>query len=828
MADYLPIDLDGARNAGVTVLGDSNEPPLGDQQVHGLPFAVGSDRARCFVATGGDVLSAVEIDIGHPARRVLVLHRLLESSLLEGGPVGVHVADYVFGYADGGEERVAIRERFEIGIVRPPRAHGDIATYGHVPFRAFPDRPPALRAQSESPYEPPGFRQPQPVGYYLFAWANPHPARPLATLMVVPKGPRFVIAAITLGQRDEDPLPRQPARPLVVELAPGQTDAPLAVEVDRGFVSSMFALPGDDVDAYLAAEVAGFGDVRGDEAGSGFAYVTAIPSATVTVTLGDGPRAEIEWRELEEGNIVERHGLRVRVAEDGRNWVRTRVVDDATGTLLPCRVHFRSAEGVPYAPHGHQGEIRNDVWNASLGGDVRLGQAVYAYIDGTCEGWLPRGDVLVDVARGFEYEPLRERITIEPGQQDLTLRLRRWCDLRSQRWFSGDTHVHFLSTQGGHTEAQAEDVAVLNLLLSQWGHFFTNTEEFTGGPSISSNGDTIVYATQENRQHVLGHLTLLGLRDPVMPWCSDGLNEAEFAGSIETTLSHWADRCHAQGGIVVIPHLPVPNGEPAALIATDRVDGVEFLTQDPYFHNEYYRYLNCGYRLPLVGGTDKMSSEVPVGLYRTYVEIPDEEFTYESWCRNLAAGRTFLSGGPIISLKVEGRAIGDVVALPAGGGTVEVHAWAESIFPITRLEIVGHGRVIASTEAAAGVRRLELRERLQIDGHTWIAARTAGGPSYFDSPAHNDLWSRRVMAHTSPIYIACGGEWELFEPSTAQYMLTLVEGSLTHIREMALRDRPGTTTHHHGEEDHLAFLERPFHEAAEAIHRRLHRFGIQH
>ena len=307
MTDYVPIDLDGARNVGVAVLGDSDDPPLGNQQVHGLPFAVGSDRARCFVVAGGDVLSAVEIGIGCPAHRVLVLHRLLESSLLEGGPVGVHVADHVFGYADGGEERVAVRERFEIGIVRPPRAHGDIATYGHVPFRAYPDRRPALRAQSESPYEPPGFRQPQPVGYYLFVWANPHPARPLATLTVVPKGPRFVIAAITLGQRDEDPVPRQTARPLVVELAEGPPGAPLAVDVDRGFVSSVFALPGDDVDAYLAAEVAGFGDARRDGVGSGFAYVTAIPSATVTISLGDEPRAEIEWRELSSSSLQRRN-----------------------------------------------------------------------------------------------------------------------------------------------------------------------------------------------------------------------------------------------------------------------------------------------------------------------------------------------------------------------------------------------------------------------------------------------------------------------------------------------------------------------------------------
>ena len=95
-----------------------------------------------------------------------------------------------------------------------------------------------------------------------------------------------------------------------------------------------------------------------------------------------------------------------------------------------------------------------------------------------------------------------------------------------------------------------------------------------------------------------------------------------------------------------------------------------------YNHLEYYRYLNGGYRLPLVGGTDKMSSEVPVGLYRTYVFIPPEQdFTYQTWCANLAAGRTFMSGGPIISLSVDGHVIGDTLHLAGNGGTVEVEAW---------------------------------------------------------------------------------------------------------------------------------------------------------
>src|SRR4030095_12583198 len=116
-----------------------------------------------------------------------------------------------------------------------------------------------------------------------------------------------------------------------------------------------------------------------------------------------------------------------RVGEP-RNWVETVVLDDDTGRPVPCRVHFRSLAGVPYQPHGHHDHVNSDLgtWHVDVGGDLRLGRVTYAYIDGTCQGWLPRGDVVVDVARGFEYEPVRQVVTIAPGQRELTLRLKRW------------------------------------------------------------------------------------------------------------------------------------------------------------------------------------------------------------------------------------------------------------------------------------------------------------------------------------------------------------------------------------------------------------------
>jgi hypothetical protein len=836
MGEYTAVDLTAFHNAGLALLGNQGPVPLGLQQFRGLPFLVGTDPQRCFVAFGEGLQNApLSVPINVSARSVIVAHRLLASDISTGGPVGVPIAEYVFTSQSGEEERVTICDRFEIAEI--PTA------WGQLPFRAVPDQSDNLPARYIGRFDETGERQTEANqaaahGYYLWAWQNPHPERPLAALTVIPSGPRFLIAGVTLGHTDEYPFVRSGARPLKMTITdPAAAAQPfdLAVAVDRGVTTFPYPLPRTSPAEFLADPLAGWGEPPNGQSSPASVEIAALPSATVTVTQGSDVLGRAGWGEIEEKKVVELSRVRLELLDGGRNWVRTTVVDDETGQPVPCRVHFRSLDGIPYQPHGHHNRVNADMgtWHIDVGGDVRLGSMSYAYIDGTCQGWLPRGEVLVDVARGFEYEPLRTLVTIAPGQQELTLRLKRWCNMNARRWFSGDTHVHFLSTQGSHTEAQGEDLNVVNLLLSQWGHLFTNTEEFIGSPSVSRDGRTIVYASQENRQHMLGHLTLLGLKKPVMPWCTDGPSEAEMGGTLEVTMSDWADRCHAQGGTVILPHLPNPNGEPAAMIATGRIDAVEFLRHgyEPprlggmYNHMEYYRYLNGGYRLPLVGGTDKMSSDVTVGLYRTYVFIPpDQDFTYETWCTNLAAGRTFMSGGPIISLSVDGHAIGDTVRLSGNGGTVEVETWAESIFPIHTLEVIQQGRIVASTEDRTGARRLELKARVKVAGHTWLAARVSG-TDYTKPILHHDVWRRGVVAHTSPIYVACGGDWSLFDQDTAQYMLTLIDGSLTYIRELSPRDRPGTVTHHHGEKDHEAYLERPFLEAQETIRRRMHELG---
>jgi hypothetical protein len=834
MPDYEPLDLTAHVNVGTDFAGPDIDPPVGEQMFRGLPFLIGSAEGenRFIGFTGNsDTDQSAEIEVGKAARTVLFAHTLLETKIFKGECVGHVVAEYLVKYANGTEHRIPVRERFEVAEVP--------VGWGMFPFLAQADTMEYNEPRKEGPFNLSGRRQSEaaqgnPRAYFIFSWKNPMPEQPIESIRIEPGDRKFLVAGITLGHIDEEPIRHFAKREVLITL-PRKEDAEkpfdLEVEVDRGTATYPHAVPRpEEMDAFMASEIKGWGQKKNEASSPAYTEIAARPSAEIVVKNHGEVLGCVNWGNLQEEGKIESGRVELEVVDRGRNWVHVRVEDEDTGKPVACRVHFRSPEGIPYQPHGYHNQVNRDLdsWHQDVGGDLRLGQTSYAYINGSCQGWLPRGDIIVDAARGYEYDPLRTRMKIEAGQRELTLKLKRWANMNEDRWFSGDSHVHFLGTQGAHLEAQGEDLNVVNLLQSQWGHLFTNTEDWIGRPTFSDDGKTIVYCSQENRQHLLGHLSLLGLKEPVMPWCSDGPSEAELGGSLEITMSRWADACHAQGGTVIIPHLPNPNGEPATLIATGRADAVEMLLQTEYNHLEYYRYLNCGYRLPLVGGTDKMSSDVSVGMYRTYAYIPeDEEFNYDNWCKAVREGRTFLSGGPMIRLNVNGAQIGDSVNLPGNGGTVEVHAEVESIFPLSTLQIIKNGKVVASTESAKSSRTLALKESIEVDAHSWIAARCAGTP-YFGGEKHHDNWHRGAFAHTSPVYIAVGGDWWMFDKGAAQYMLTLIDGSLEHIRESAAHYEPGSVTHHHHHHDHQEFLEEPFHEAAAAIHKRMHQLGISH
>ncbi|HSS35887.1 MAG TPA: CehA/McbA family metallohydrolase, partial [Patescibacteria group bacterium] len=200
---------------------------------------------------------------------------------------------------------------------------------------------------------------------------------------------------------------------------------------------------------------------------------------------------------------------------------------------------------------------------------------------------------------------------------------------------------------------------------------------------------------------------------------------------------------------------------------------------------EWYRYLDLGYRLPIVAGTDKMSAEVPVGAVRTYTHLlTDEALTFDAWAAAVRAGRTFVTSGPILELTVDGREPGEVIQL-SSPGHLEVVARARASQPmIAAVELVVGGRVVARVEAAAAATELTLNETIPVEAGTWIAARTRS------DHVIQSAFTTSMAAHTSPVYVEVRDRPLVPSAAEAEVVEQLIAGAQAWVAELAPIDDP--------------------------------------
>jgi hypothetical protein len=267
---------------------------------------------------------------------------------------------------------------------------------------------------------------------------------------------------------------------------------------------------------------------------------------------------------------------------------------------------------------------------------------------------------------------------------------------------------------------------------------------------------------------------------------------------------------------VVTPHFPYPAAEVAADIVLGKTDAVEFLRDRGEDFTSprvvyWYRVLNCGYRLPLVGGTDKMEASTPVGCNRTYGYLGQQEFTFENWANAVRSGNTFMTSGPLLFFQADGRMPGEEITLGPGGGSIEVLAEATCFIPLHRLEIVHNGHVVATHEEGDGARTMALRDQVQVDGPGWLAARCISNTGLLTSSGF------RVLAHTSPVYTRSPGQDLLTEPGET-FLMTLIEGAQTWMETLATRP----------DLERLNRIRKMLAEAKSRLHQRMHPHGIPH
>ena len=820
--------------------------PSGKQTFRGVPFQLGPEGAqKCWIALSRRkdtwVTEAVEMPVNQKAGSICLAQFCSWDGNETPAPgqdaqerVGQHLADLVCVYEDASEAVLPIRRRYEV--------NAPSVEWGHLTFLAFAQGTDTARQLTESLRDAKSWGELQMgLGFednshsscflWISALPNPHPDRILKALRFrASSEDTLVICGLTLFHGKGNPLRYERLSTYQISLPEPAGDEPdrWKVETDLGVIARQWLPTRFEPESWLTAPDAGLGAHAERAPDDRHLYVELTASSEATLWLRDqksGTAYVFDLSGLEAGNELRPRnsappGPRLEILDPERVWLHGQVVDSASQRPTPIRLAFRSPQGRYIPPYGHRTDI-NDGWFQDYGADVKLMDASFAYLDGTFQVELPVGDVYLEMTKGFEYAPVRRRLQIQPGQRELKLEITRMADLRSEGWVTADTHVHFLSPTTALLEASAEGLNLVNLLAAQWGDLFTNVGDITNQPLLSRDKDTMVWVGSENRQHILGHIGLLGPNAPVFPLSAGGVDEGYLGDPLWNSMAHWADACRERGGLAVSVHFPYPTGEIAADIVCGKIDAVELWPQRPtgaqagHFNFlrflDWYRYLNCGYRLPAVGGTDKMGAYMPVGANRAYAFIGKEEFNFANWAKAVRSGNTFVTSGPLLHFAVEGRPPGQEITLGAGGGRVEVQVSAKSFVPFHRLEIVLNGQVVASREVASGTRESVLNEKVRVPGPGWIAARCTSELGSVTA------WEFMVQAHTSPVYLVVPGQ-ELFSPQAAAYMLALIDGSQTFIENLATRP----------DAQRMARERKVFEDARAQLHRRLHAHDIAH
>ena len=794
--------------------------PQGSCVCRGIPF----DAERIAVAADAPVTVSLP---GLSARWLVFLHTTdivplepnehgLISPMKGEGRLMELACTYRLRFADGAEIAVPIRRRHQVGAFTRRWGENCFEAVGHI--RPHPIRPPheQLRREWGSSQTRVDSADFPPFLCWLYAWENPKPDEPLSSLTLEPSHGTTLLFGISAGSVAAHPLRWESRRKSILTL---EREAEFSFELDdAGLLRDITLDLGQVISAlprplYPDHEWEGSDNNQLPEVSRYEMLIEFTAHAEARFHLPGGRTLAV----ADAGRVP---GVLTSIARASKR-VALRVVEKGSSVPVPVKLHVHGAAGEYLAPVDRH-RIPNPAWFEDFSVDfVHRGAHWCTYIGGETVIDLPLGRVFIEVARGFEIRPVRRRFEIDAATDSLTIELDRVLPWRRRGWVTADTHVHFLSPVSALLEGSAEGVNVVNLLASQWGELMTNVGDFDGKTTWGSreaggDGEHLVRVGTENRQHILGHISLLGYRGAIIaPMTTGGPDESALGDPVEILLSEWAASCRAKGGIVVIPHFPNPRAEHAAAIVGGNVDGIEMTSWgdlysgiSPYSLSDWYRYLNCGYLVAAVGGTDKMSADTAVGTVRTYARIPDgREFTYEEWMQAVRRAETFVTYGPLLEFSVDGRPMGSRIRMSATGGTVEVSWQAQSVtVPMSRVQLVVNGEIRQSVEvdAATAAGHWPLR----LERSSWAALLVRG---------HVHGRPEIVAAHSSPVMVEVGAT-PFFAAADALTILDQIEGAMAYL------DTVGTRAETAAYRRMRMVLE----SAHRSVHNRLHEAGHYH
>ncbi len=489
----------------------------------------------------------------------------------------------------------------------------------------------------------------------------------------------------------------------------------------------------------------------------------------------DGPLADYAFKPstAEDEALIftppgfEKPGVLTRQEGPDGAHLKLTVNDAATGKPTPCRVNVVGSDGNYYEPSVNRLKTYSlatpfpkGLGNRPEKAPIRyFGHFFYCNSETTID--VPPGATRVEVWKGFEYRPATRSVTLVKGEtREIVLTIDREAPLAQAGYYSGDPHVHLprLNDDDERTAfdlLEAEDIHYATpLAYNEPAGPYTGVMEKLASPqnrglgkaSIRARGDYEIISGQEYRNATYGHLNLFLLDKLVLPGQSLDANNWPLYGNL-------ARKAREDGGVAFIAHGGYAQ-EVYADVVQDRIDAIELLQFGVYRGVgliDWYRMLNCGFRIPIVGACDYPACR-KLGDCVTFVHA-NAKPGIEGWLRGAAAGRSFVSTGPLLLFEVDGQKPGARIA-HSGQGPQRLNARIRvrsEVSPVTNLQLIVNGRVVAEKTLPAGEgqgRWIEWEQPVALDRSAWVAARAF---------SLSKLGTPDAESHTNPVYVYRNG-----------------------------------------------------------------------
>jgi len=440
-----------------------------------------------------------------------------------------------------------------------------------------------------------------------------------------------------------------------------------------------------------------------------------------------------------------------------------RVTDEATGQLIPVRMHLKDSRGKPVKP------AKLPFWHDHF---VLPGKAVLE---------LRPGMYTFEMERGPEYRIRTGNFEIRRGDADSReVTMQRFADMKQEGWWSGDLHIHRPLNEI-ELLMTAEDLHVAPV-ITWWNA--TNPWAKTRPPPellkcFDQNRFYHVMAGEDERGG--GALMYFNLKQPLP--IADA--EREYPSS-----------CQYLSLVSDDPHAHVDAEKPfwwdfPAWIAHGEIDSIglcnNHMQRDGMLDNEawgkprdrlsfpaphgnglwsqaiYYKLLDCALRIPPSAGSASGVLPNPVGYNRVYVYC-GKDLTYDAWWENLKAGQVVVTNGPLIrEPRLNGKLPGHVFQADAAQS---VHLQATLNLSVRDkvdyLEIVKDGLVVHQVRLQDWAKSGGQLPPVEFDRSGWILIRAVtGNPKTYR------------FASTGPWYVEVAGERRISRKA-AQFFLDWV------------------------------------------------------